>query len=291
VEIVYSVESAIELCDAYLSAPAVDAELEEVEVRGGRGIGALEAPRGTLVHEYEIDGEGLVTAANIITPTAQNLANVERDLRVVGEHLLARGAEPGLKPAFEMLARAYDPCISCSVHVTCMDRETSSRALARRPDVPATGERILVVGLGNRAAGDDGVGHAAVRRLEESGHGRSVRTLVVDGDLLGLADLWRGEEQVLLVDGISGAGPAGSVRVLQHEELLEPNHQGAGSAHHPDLGESLRWLLHARPELRSVRFRLFGIEIGGVGVGSRMRADVADAVDRITQLLASATSS
>ena len=64
-----------------------------------------------------------MTAANVITPTAQNLANLERDLRGTGDHLLAGGAatDEVLQSSFEMVARAYDPCISCSVHLTRID--------------------------------------------------------------------------------------------------------------------------------------------------------------------------
>jgi coenzyme F420-reducing hydrogenase alpha subunit len=90
------------------------------QVRAGRGVAAREVPRGTLFHEYVLDGEGRVESANVITPTAQNLANVERDMRRAAETLIARERdirEPRLKLGLEMVARAYDPCISCSVHV------------------------------------------------------------------------------------------------------------------------------------------------------------------------------
>jgi sulfhydrogenase subunit alpha len=82
-------------------------------------VAAIEAPRGTLIHEYELGDDGRVTAANVVTPTAQNLANLERDLRSSGNRLLHDTGAPDieLKRSFEMIARAYDPCISCSVHV------------------------------------------------------------------------------------------------------------------------------------------------------------------------------
>jgi sulfhydrogenase subunit alpha len=89
-------------------------------VRAGRGIAAVEVPRGILFHEYEIDDDGRVVAANIVTPTAQNLANVERDLRAAAESLLPTGPPGGdaeLRQDLEMVTRAYDPCISWSVHV------------------------------------------------------------------------------------------------------------------------------------------------------------------------------
>jgi sulfhydrogenase subunit alpha len=93
-------------------------------VRAGRGIAAVEVPRGILFHEYEIDGRGKVVAANVVTPTAQNLANVERDLRAAAESLLLSGPPGGdaeLQRNLEMVVRAYDPCISCSVHVVRVD--------------------------------------------------------------------------------------------------------------------------------------------------------------------------
>ncbi len=119
VETVHSVESAIETCGLLLGFDEVETEQQEVEGRAGRGVAAIEAPRGTLIHEYELGADGRVTAANVVTPTAQNLANLERDLRSSGNRLLNDTGTPEveLKRSFEMIARAYDPCISCSVHV------------------------------------------------------------------------------------------------------------------------------------------------------------------------------
>jgi sulfhydrogenase subunit alpha len=124
VELVHSVEHAVEVCDELLAMPEAAREMVDYEVRAGRGVGAIEVPRGTLFHEYELDDEGLVVSANVITPTAQNLANVERDMRTAVEKVLAGGDQVDdsrLKLNLEMVARAYDPCISCSVHVTRLE--------------------------------------------------------------------------------------------------------------------------------------------------------------------------
>ena len=76
-----------------------------------------EAPRGALFHDLTLDAEGRVTHASILTPTAQNVANLEADMRLLAEKLVADGAaEDVVRLEIEKLVRAYDPCLSCSVH-------------------------------------------------------------------------------------------------------------------------------------------------------------------------------
>ena len=87
------------------------------QVKAGFGVGFTEAPRGALFHELELDDEGRVVRASIITPTAQNVANLEADMRILAEKLVADGADADeVQLEIEKLVRAYDPCLSCSVH-------------------------------------------------------------------------------------------------------------------------------------------------------------------------------
>jgi len=121
VELIHCVERGVEVCDLLLEMPPADREMVDYETRGGRGVGALEVPRGTLFHEYVLDDDGRVASANVITPTAQNLASVERDMRLAAARMLEEDRltpESEIRLGLEMVARAYDPCISCSVHVT-----------------------------------------------------------------------------------------------------------------------------------------------------------------------------
>lgn len=86
-------------------------------VRPGVGVGFTEAPRGSLFHRLELDEAGRVVEATIITPTSQNIANIEADMRLLAERLLDEGAdEATIQLEEEKLVRAYDPCLSCSVH-------------------------------------------------------------------------------------------------------------------------------------------------------------------------------
>jgi len=113
VEIAAAFEEAAEIvrgCRATIAPCRI-----ESAARPGVGSHAVEAPRGLLWHRYEIGADGLVTAARIVPPTAQNLAGIEADLRAFVPGLLHLPAtETALR--CERLIRNYDPCISCAAH-------------------------------------------------------------------------------------------------------------------------------------------------------------------------------
>jgi len=91
-------------------------EISRIPVKAGNGVGAVEAPRGTLFHNYEIDEKGIILNANCIIPTSQNLNNIERDMEKLVPEILDKSDEE-ITHSLEMLVRAYDPCISCSTHL------------------------------------------------------------------------------------------------------------------------------------------------------------------------------
>jgi coenzyme F420-reducing hydrogenase alpha subunit len=117
VECVHCVEDAIELIDALLER-GINHEDEQAQVkpRAGRAASAVEAPRGLLIHEYEYDDEGKCVFANHVIPTAQNMANLEADMRKFVPQIVDK-SEDRIRHGLEMLVRAYDPCISCSTHM------------------------------------------------------------------------------------------------------------------------------------------------------------------------------
>jgi coenzyme F420-reducing hydrogenase alpha subunit len=91
--------------------------LPEVNIKAGRGISAVEAPRGILYHDYTINDKGFVEKCNIITPTAQNLRAIEANVAQLIEHMLRQKAgKDKIILEVEKLIRAYDPCFSCSAH-------------------------------------------------------------------------------------------------------------------------------------------------------------------------------
>ncbi len=89
----------------------------EYELKACEGVSALEAPRGILYHYYQIDKKGLIKRADCVIPTGQNHANIQHDLQALVAQMSAEGAdEDDIRLKAQMLVRAYDPCISCSVH-------------------------------------------------------------------------------------------------------------------------------------------------------------------------------
>lgn len=82
------------------------------------GLGVVEAPRGLLIHYYEVDKDRRIVKADIITPTNMNAKHIELAAAALAEKLLREGAgEQAVLRRVEALVRAYDPCIPCAVHV------------------------------------------------------------------------------------------------------------------------------------------------------------------------------
>jgi len=116
VEIVHCVEDAINIIDQLLEQGITPEEPAPVNLRTADGVGVCEVPRGMLIHHYWIGEDGKITGANCIIPTNQNVANIEADMRAFVPQILDKPVDT-MQLELEMLVRAYDPCISCSVHV------------------------------------------------------------------------------------------------------------------------------------------------------------------------------
>lgn len=120
VEVVHCVEDAIEIIDQLLARGIREEKPAPPAQPAGEGVGVCEVPRGLLIHNYDIGADGNIKAANCIIPTNQNIANLEADMRKFVPEIIAKPAEE-MRLDLEMLVRAYDPCISCSVHVLRLD--------------------------------------------------------------------------------------------------------------------------------------------------------------------------
>ncbi|MCP4571429.1 MAG: Ni/Fe hydrogenase subunit alpha [bacterium] len=111
---------AVAIIDKLLDDGLKDEQPNQEPTRFGTGVGATEVPRGILYHEYTYDRQGRVAAANCIIPTGQNLANIDDDMKKLVPEIVGETKEE-ITLKLEMLVRAYDPCISCSVHLLDVD--------------------------------------------------------------------------------------------------------------------------------------------------------------------------
>jgi coenzyme F420-reducing hydrogenase alpha subunit len=121
------VARSIEMVHATAEALAILEEYErpersstQWEPRAGRAAWSTEAPRGLLFHRYDVDPDGLITAARIVPPTSQNQASIEDDLRGYLPDVL-RLPDEEATARLEALIRCYDPCISCATHFLTLD--------------------------------------------------------------------------------------------------------------------------------------------------------------------------
>lgn len=115
IEILYAVERIRELLDdPDILNPHVRAFAEPNRTEG---VGVSEAPRGTLIHHYRIDDDGLITWANLIIATGHNNLAMNRGITQAAKEYI-RGPEipEGMLNRVEAVIRTYDPCLSCSTH-------------------------------------------------------------------------------------------------------------------------------------------------------------------------------
>ncbi len=113
IELVYACEKAHEI----VNNPAISGETRvPAKFQGGRGVAHIEAPRGVLIHDYEIDEKGIVRAANMIIATQQNVAAINKSLKEGANNLLKGGDDEAMLNGLEFIVRCYDPCLACSTH-------------------------------------------------------------------------------------------------------------------------------------------------------------------------------
>lgn len=115
IELLYNAEHVIEL----LNDPEITSTETRISVepRAAKAIGHVEAPRGTLIHDYETDENGIVTNVNLIVGTTHNNAPINMSVKQAASSLIKNGQyDQGILNQVEMAIRAYDPCLSCATH-------------------------------------------------------------------------------------------------------------------------------------------------------------------------------
>jgi NAD-reducing hydrogenase large subunit len=109
----------IETAKAILEDPEVlsDNLCTKAYVNRSEGVGVAEAPRGTLIHHYRVDPEGMITKVNMIIATEHNnIAYNKAVTQVAKKYVKAQRLQAGMLNRVEAVIRAFDPCLSCATH-------------------------------------------------------------------------------------------------------------------------------------------------------------------------------
>ena len=115
VEIIFALESM----ERILNDPKILDKRVRARARSNtdEGIGIAEAPRGTLIHHYRIDDDGLMTWMNLIIATGHNNLAMNRGItQVAQKYVKSKKLQEGMLNRVEALIRCYDPCLSCASH-------------------------------------------------------------------------------------------------------------------------------------------------------------------------------
>ncbi|MDH7569225.1 MAG: nickel-dependent hydrogenase large subunit, partial [Armatimonadota bacterium] len=115
IEALYAVERAAQL----LQDPDILSKdvIATASVQRPRGVGVLEAPRGTLFHDYHVDENGRLERVNLIVSTGQNNVAMNQAVDAVArEYVDGNRLREGMLNRVEAAIRCYDPCLSCSTH-------------------------------------------------------------------------------------------------------------------------------------------------------------------------------
>jgi len=112
IEILHSIDHSIEILE---SNDFKEEKKPEIKAKQGKGVGVVEAPRGTLYHMIDLDKEGKVRYGNFVIPTAQNQIKMENDIRILVSKIIDKDKHE-IQHEIEKMIRAYDPCMSCASH-------------------------------------------------------------------------------------------------------------------------------------------------------------------------------
>lgn len=203
-EILYAFERVPKIIDKILKLP--DPPLVEYTKKEGKGTGIVEAPRGLLIHSYEISN-GLVSHTDIITPTAQNAEDIERYCYIAAQKFLYRGEEDKIRDRMELVVRAYDPCISCSAHMAKINKAPKEDWKTKLDEIQKEASPIFI-GVGKRNRSDDGAGLELALELKRNG----VRDVWLESEMEERQSSWaNGLRPVVFLDAVDFKEKPGKV--------------------------------------------------------------------------------
>ncbi|MFB0564364.1 MAG: nickel-dependent hydrogenase large subunit [Candidatus Aminicenantaceae bacterium] len=207
-EILYAFERIPKIVDEMLKLP--NPSIGKYTAKEGKGVGIVEAPRGLLIHCYEIS-DGLVSYSDIITPTAQNTEDIERYCYIAAQKLLDRDEDEKIRDRMDLVVRAFDPCFSCSVHMAEVKKAPHNNWRIKLEEIKAAGSPIFI-GVGKKDYSDDGLGIELALELKK----RGVKDVWLESEIKEQDISWKGGPHRTLVffDAVNFREKPGKVTLI-----------------------------------------------------------------------------
>jgi sulfhydrogenase subunit alpha len=271
-EIMFAFERIPELVDEFLKLEN-EPTRKEYTPKDGKGTGLVEAPRGLLIHHHEVT-DGKVSFADIITPTAQNAADIERYGHVAAQALLDQGkGDEDIRRHLDIVVRAYDPCISCSAHMAKIRNAPKNDWQLRLAEVKDQGS-LVIIGIGNPSLGDDAAGIEMARAMKQQGvENVWLESEIEENDGLETED---NGQPFILLDAVDLQEAPGKVTLLPMQIVL----QNSALSHKilPIISEILT-------PLQMQNAYLLGIQAGSLVEGEGISPEVRQAMEKVLEQL------
>ena len=145
------------------------------------------------------------------------------------------------------------------------------------------GPRVVIVGVGNPLARDEGLGPLAVERLARRRLTEAVEVIDAGTDLLAVIGEVAGAERVILIDAVQAGAEPGTIHRFTLEELLEKaaDEPEWRSAHDLTVVGAVR--LAEAAGIRLPPTIVFGVEAGEVALGEGLTPAVEAALDGLIE--------
>ncbi len=268
-ELLYAFERVPKIIDKMLKLS--DPPLVGYSKKEGKGVGIVEAPRGLLIHSYEVSN-GLVSQTDIITPTAQNAEDIERYCYIAAQKLLYRGEEDKIRDRMELVIRAYDPCISCSAHMVEIKKAPKEDWKKKLEEFKKDISPIFI-GVGKRNRSDDGAGIELALELRKHG----VSDVWVESEMREREASWKnGQRPIVFLDAVDFKEKPGKVT------FFPLHHVFSNSA------LSHRLLPFISAQINNMQIRnsfVLGIQPESIEEGQKISGPVREALTEVLQQL------
>lgn len=270
-EILYCFERIPQLVNEIFKHPE-DPPIVAYTSKEGKGTGIVEAPRGLLIHHYEIT-DGLVSSVDIITPTAMNAEDIERYCFIAAQTFLDRGKEDKIRDRMDLVVRAFDPCISCSAHMAEV-KKAPREGWRKKLEKIQESYSPLFIGVGNLDFSDDGAGIALALRLRSQG----AADVFLEEEIEVKESLWQNRDNrpLVFLDAVDFGEKPGKVTLIPLDYVIH----NAALSH--------KFLPFLKPTMSNAQLKnsfVLGLQPESIKKGRKLSHPVRMALEKILEVI------